>query len=63
MINDRFRQNYREMSGATSSLILAIKMKAESLEHEFNRVSPSREIAIALAKLEEAVMWAVKAVT
>jgi hypothetical protein len=68
----RFRPKYRQLSPIEEQIHDAIKAKAEDLEATFTRaliaqelrsVSAGREIALALTKLEESVMWAVKGLT
>jgi hypothetical protein len=62
---DRFRTNYRELSEVDRERIKAIKMTADALEANINEASPepSREKSLAITKLEESVMWAVKGIT
>lgn len=58
-----FRQKYRELSTAEAGLHDAIKVTATDLYILIDNVPPSREVAIAKTKLEEAVMWAIKGLT
>ena len=58
---DRFRRNYNPCP-EKKKLADEIKLTGELLETVIDNVDDSREKAIALTKLEEAVMWAVKGV-
>ena len=57
-----FRKAYRELSDAEQMDIVALKMLAEDMEHIIN-LRQSRESSLAMTRLEEAVMWAVKGIT
>lgn len=59
----RFRKQYRELTPIEKAIVEDIKTQAESLEESISNVPDGREKSIALTKLEEAVMWAVKGVT
>lgn len=59
----RFRKEYRELSVREQNLLWDIKRAAEELEASIEPAPDGREKSIALTKLEEAVMWAVKGVT
>lgn len=59
----RFRKQYRELNLQEAGLVERIKMNAERLEAEVMELADSREKSLALTKLEECVMWAVKKVT
>ena len=59
----RFRKQYRQLTSIEANLIESIKFKAEQLEEELLELADSREKSLALTKLEECVMWAVKKVT
>lgn len=62
--NDVFRRTYRELSAEDLDRINGIKDAAIVLHDAIQRSgSPSRAQSLALTKLEEAVMWAVKAIT
>lgn len=56
-----FRPSYRELSAAEQQRVADIKERAQMLYVLFE--GESREFALARTKLEEAVMWAVKAIT
>lgn len=72
-ITSRFRPRYRALDVNEKSLHDEIKVAAVRLEELFEQVHPvradaghdnrPRENAIAMTKLEEAVMWAVKGLT
>ena len=61
-LEEIFRKNYRELSPTEQQTIDRIKDKAYALAVEFNPTD-TREKSIALTKLEECVMWAVKGVS
>lgn len=73
MPTSRFRPQYRALSDAEKQLHDEIKERAVALEALFNQVVASRhnaqrepkprEAALAMTKLEEAVMWAIKGLT
>lgn len=59
----RFRPMYRALSDAEKGLHDLIKVRAGDLETLISQIAPCRETSLAMTKLEEAVMWAVKALT
>lgn len=59
----RFRPRYRQLSPTEISHHDKIKDAASALDALFEQINPSREISLAMTKLEEAVMWAVKGLT
>lgn len=59
----RFRPRYRKLTEAELGLSDAIKAKAAELEALYSLAPQGRETSLALTKLEESVMWAVKAIT
>ena len=61
-IEERFRPTYRELTPIEKQRIDRIKAKAMELATEFYPFD-SREKSLAITKLEESVMWAVKAIT
>lgn len=79
MTNDTFRTNTVVNSPKTIELMRSIKEKATELEHLYDKAinavhithdkknmrnfSNLREIALAKTKLEESVMWGIKAAT
>jgi hypothetical protein len=61
--NNTYRHQYRVLTDAEKAAMVAIKDKAAELDDVINQTAPSRERSLALTKLEEAVMWAVKGIT
>ena len=57
-----FRKELRKLSPNELELVHGIKSAAEDLYERIDMANPSRERDIAKQKLEECVMWAVKAV-
>jgi hypothetical protein len=58
------RQHYRQLSDDEQVLMRRVKLLGEDLYQEIDReISPGREASLAKTKVEEAVMWAVKAIT
>lgn len=66
-MTDVFRKEYKEISGETKDTIFVFKSIDENLMNEFDAEStkPHDKRCMALAKtnLEQAIMWAVKAIT
>lgn len=60
---DHFRKQYRKLTEAELEAIYEVKVDAEVLLTCIMRLPESRERALAATKLEECVMWAVKALT
>lgn len=58
-----FRPAYRDLSARECHYIAAVKDCATQLASEIMETPHTRERALALTKLEESVMWAVKSVT
>jgi len=61
-----FRQEYKELSEADKKHINDTKDLASELWHSFPKDGErgaNREIAVAITKLEECIMWAVKGMT
>lgn len=61
-----FRTAYRALTADEADQVRAIKERAESLLEVMlgpQTVIAPRELALARTKLEESVMWAVKAIT
>jgi hypothetical protein len=61
-MKDTFRKEYQPLKESNSGLIFKIKESAEQLEDLMRETNPSRELSLAITNLEQAVMWAVKAV-
>jgi hypothetical protein len=62
-VNNTMRHQYRVLSDAEKANMAAIKDKALEFHELVSGIGKSREISLALTKIEEATMWAVKAVT
>ena len=62
-VNNTMRHQYRVLSDAEKANMSAIKDKGLEFHELVSGIGKSREISLALTKIEEAVMWAVKAVT
>ena len=59
-----FRSKYRALNQFEQQALDTIKAKAEEMEALFQQsVAGGREQAIAMTKLEEAVMWITKGIT
>ena len=63
MGNSRFRNTYRTLTADEAARIGNIKVMAERLEEAIDSIPDGREKSLALTKLEEAVMWACKALS
>jgi len=61
--NNVMRHEYRVLSDAEKASMKAIKNKGAELLDLIEGQGASRELSIARTKTEEAVMWAVKALT
>ena len=59
-MTDTFRKKYSQ-SPELKEFADELKWIAEKLQEHMMRIEPGRERSIAMTKLEEAVMWAVKA--
>ena len=64
-MTDVFRKEYKPLSDDTKARMADIKQIAESLYGCISNAAPADQRMIALAKtnLEQAVMWAIKAIT
>lgn len=58
----RFRPTYKQLNPVDQLLVDDLKDQAEGLAQLIEKVG-GREGALAITKLEEAVMWAVKGIT
>lgn len=56
-----FRKIYRPLRQDHTDLILDIKNKAEEIEKLFKLIQ-GREMSLAMTNLEQAIMWATKAI-
>lgn len=63
MSENLFRKNYRELSADEQAQLGDIKQSAECLLEEIAVIRDGREKSLAITKLEECVMWAVKGIT
>ena len=63
MSEDIFRKVYAELSHEQMDLMRDVKEKSESLIMIIDSVGRSREMSLAITKLEECVMWAIKGIT
>ena len=62
-VNNVLRHEYRVLTDVEKDQMRALKDKGEEFLRLLEILSPSREVALARTKIEEAVMWAVKHVT
>lgn len=60
-MSDTFRKQYRQLNEKNSEMIKEMKSAFEGVEKFLVRVK-SREMSLALTNLEQASMWATKAV-
>lgn len=60
-MTDTFRKKYHALEEKNAKIIIEIKTAAETLESLIKQFQ-SREISLALTKLEECTMWATKGV-
>lgn len=60
-MSDKFRKVYKQLNEENSKLIVDMKELAEKLDACFEYVK-SREMSLAVTNLEQAMMWATKAV-
>lgn len=62
-VNNTMRHQYRVLSDAEKANMAAIKDKGLEFHSLLSGLGKSREISLALTKVEEAVMWGVKHIT
>ena len=67
-MTDTFRKEYKDLHEAVKEHIKNIKIYAEDLENILNKTEAiceydKRCMALAKTNLEQAIMWAVKAIT
>lgn len=60
---DPFRSEYRQLTDIEQEQIQKIKESARQMFNYLGGSNDSRAMALARTKLEECVMWAVKAIT
>ena len=60
---NRFRREYRVLSQAERERVELIKDQAAALCSTIEALPENRERAVAITKLEESIMWAVKGAT
>lgn len=60
-MSDTFRKQYKPLHEKNSALVVSIKEAFEAVESLLLKVK-SREMSLALTNLEQASMWATKAV-
>ena len=62
-VNNTVRHQYRVLSDAEKAQMVAIKDKGLEFLTLMGTLGKSRESSLAITKIEEAVMWAVKGIT
>jgi hypothetical protein len=63
-MSDTFRKEYKPLDESQKARIEQIKDEAEKLHESFDwAIGDKRMIALAKTNLEQAVMWAIKAIT
>ncbi len=62
-VNNTMRHQYRVLSDAEKSNMAKIKDMGLEFHSFVSGIGKSREVSLALTKIEEAVMWACKHVT
>lgn len=63
-MTDIFRKEYKPLDESQKSRIEQIKNEAEKLLESFDwAIGDKRMIALAKTNLEQAIMWAIKAIT
>ena len=62
-VNNTMRHQYRVLSDAEKANMAKIKDMGLEFHELISGIGKSREISLALTKIEEAVMWAVKHIT
>lgn len=60
---DPFNKEYRELTTEEASLVAEVKGTALDLYRVIDKAPAGRETSLAKTNLEQAVMWAVKAIT
>lgn len=62
-INNTLRHEYRVLTDAEKASVQEVKDQGAAMLALLETFQPSREVALAKTKIEEAVFWAVKHVT
>jgi len=62
-MSDIFRKEYRAMSARESLTVIDVKEAASHLLAALNGCVPSRELSLAVTKLQECVFWAISGIT
>jgi hypothetical protein len=60
---DPLRKRYRQLSPLEIEQVTWVKGAGEELMAALDKIGRSRELSLAKTKIEEAVMWATKAIT
>lgn len=60
---DLFHTTYRELSDEEKGIVAEVKDQASALYGAIAKIADGREKSLAITKLEEVVMWAVKGIT
>jgi CRISPR/Cas system CMR subunit Cmr6 (Cas7 group RAMP superfamily) len=60
-MTDTFRKSYKPVSPERAGLIIRLKEQAEEIEQLIDNLK-SREKSLAMTNLEQAIMWATKAI-
>lgn len=60
---DTFRKEYRKLEPREVALVQEVKERADAMLMTLEAIGSGRDQALAKTKLEESVMWAVKAIT
>ena len=63
VVNNVVRHEYRVLNETEKRQMLEIKDMGLAFIEKCNEVGKSRELSLAITKIEEAVMWAVKSIT
>jgi hypothetical protein len=63
VVNNVVRHEYRVLNETEKRQMLEIKDMGLAFIEKCNEVGKSRELSLAITKIEEAVMWAVKHIT
>lgn len=62
-VNNTMRHQYRVLTDDEKVQMQTVKDIGLELHNYINSIGDSREVSLAKTKVEEAVMWAVKAIT